>query len=65
MLGQPRADSPTGLPECDSETVRTLGLLKPLRFLGSRRRSRARAAREARPGELGDGVLQGVARVLT
>eukprot|EP00969_Alexandrium_andersonii_P133955 5924874-Alexandrium_andersonii.AAC.1 len=37
MLGQPRVDSPTGLPECGSETVRNLGPLEPLRFLGSRR----------------------------
>eukprot|EP00969_Alexandrium_andersonii_P078283 3451973-Alexandrium_andersonii.AAC.1 len=35
MLGQPRVDSPMGLPECDSEAVRTLGLLKPLQFPGS------------------------------
>eukprot|EP00969_Alexandrium_andersonii_P295369 13056098-Alexandrium_andersonii.AAC.1 len=48
MPGQPRLDSPTGLPECDSEAVRTLGLLKSLRSMGSRR-ARAREPL-ARPG---------------
>eukprot|EP00969_Alexandrium_andersonii_P191871 8474338-Alexandrium_andersonii.AAC.1 len=65
MLGQPRVDSPTGLPERDSEAARTLGLLEPLRLLGSwRARMREPLTRETRPGELGDGVPQCGARVL-
>eukprot|EP00969_Alexandrium_andersonii_P066416 2928021-Alexandrium_andersonii.AAC.1 len=63
MLGQPRVDSPTGLLECGLMPVRTLGLLsRSDSWLTAR--SHARAAHEARPGELGDGALRGVARLL-
>eukprot|EP00969_Alexandrium_andersonii_P124403 5497514-Alexandrium_andersonii.AAC.1 len=41
MLGQPRVDSPAGLLERGLMAARTLGLLKPPPFLGSRR-ARAR-----------------------
>eukprot|EP00969_Alexandrium_andersonii_P147433 6519201-Alexandrium_andersonii.AAC.1 len=64
MLGQPRVDAPTGLPE-----LRLTGRPNPRAtqaapMPGLMARSHARAAHEPGPGKLGDGVLQGVARAL-